>query len=79
MTTATKPSLFGRLLAAWNRRQIRKTEEALAYWSAQAETWRQLCSSQHMSYERATLAKARAKRAHLEVRLARLQESGRRS
>lgn len=75
MTTATKPSLFSRLLAAWNRRQIRKTEEALAYWTAQAETWRQLCSSQHMSYERATLAKARAKRAQLEVRLTRLRGS----
>lgn len=74
MAPITKPGLLSRLAAVWTRCQIRKTEEALAYWSAQAETWRQLCSSQHMSYERATLANACGKKKQLEVRLARLKE-----
>ena len=56
--------------------RIRKTQERVAYWKAKADTWRRLCSGQHMSYERNALVEAVAEQARYEARLDSLQNKG---
>jgi len=53
--------------------RIRKAQERVAYWTTKADTWRRLCSGQHMSYEREALVDAVAEQARYEARLASLQ------
>ena len=55
--------------------RIRKTQERVAYWKAKADTWRRLCSGQHMSYERNALVEAVAEQARYEARLDSLQNA----
>jgi hypothetical protein len=69
LTSDPHPGWLSRLVLLFRERRIRKTKEALAYWSARAEVWRQLCSGQHMSYERDTFVEAYANQKKYEARL----------
>jgi len=50
-------------------RRILKTREQAAYWKATADTWRQLCSGNHLRSERSSLVEAVAKQKMYEARL----------
>jgi hypothetical protein len=78
-SSANQPGIVAvvcnRFVLLWRERRIRHAKESLAYWSARAETWRQLCAGQHMSYERAYVAEAYANQKKYEARVACLQQS----
>jgi hypothetical protein len=54
----------------FRNRRIRKTNEKIAHWKAQADTWGLfLCAGSHMSYERAYMVEALSKQKRYEARL----------
>lgn len=62
-------SLWRRFVVNCQKQRILETKETLAYWTARADTWRQLCTEEHMSYERDKLAEAYANQKKYEARL----------
>lgn len=50
-------------------RRFRKTKEDIAYWSAKAEIYRQICKHEHTNYDEWELCKAYANQSKYQARL----------
>jgi hypothetical protein len=53
--------------------RIRRTREAIAYWSAKAEMFRQVCRYEHTIHEQTELIEATANCRRMQSRLAALE------
>jgi hypothetical protein len=73
MSNKIKLSALETLFGWFRASKIRKTKEAIAYWAARADIWRQLCAGNHMSYERDYFVEAHAEQKKYEARLAYLE------
>lgn len=60
---------MNKLLAWWKDRQIRKTGEAVAYWTSKADALRQICNCKHSSDDRHSWVNAAANRNKYQYRL----------